>query len=50
MDEREYRQNRSGNNNNKSPGPIHDYEQYMYGGKEASKLGYKILTSYPVRQ
>ena len=32
MDEREYRQNRSGNNNNKSPGPIHDYEQYMYGG------------------
>ena len=32
MDEREYRQNRSGNNSNKSPGPIHDYEQYMYGG------------------
>ena len=35
MDEREYRQNRSGNNFNKSPGPIHDYEQYMYGGYNA---------------
>ena len=32
MDEREYRQNRSGNNFNKSPGPIYNYEQYMYGG------------------
>ena len=35
MDEREYRQNRSGDNSNKSPEPIHDYEQYMYGGYNA---------------
>ena len=32
MDEYEFRRKRSDNDNNKSPGPIHDYEQYMYGG------------------
>ena len=32
MDEYEFRRRREGNDSNKSPGPIHDYEQYMYGG------------------
>ena len=32
MDEYESPRKRSANDNNKSPGPIHDYEQYMYGG------------------
>ena len=32
MDEYEFRRKRSANDSNKSPGPIHDYEQYMYGG------------------
>ena len=32
MDEYESPRRREGNDSNKSPGPIHDYEQYMYGG------------------